>query len=34
MRTMEGWFGETSVKVNFTERGVEIPSTVEFAEEQ
>lgn len=34
MRAMEGWFGETSVKVNFTERGVEIPSTVEFAAEQ
>ena len=34
MRAMEGWFGETSVKVNFTERGVEIPSKVEFAAEQ
>lgn len=32
MRAMEGWFGETSVNVHFTERGVEMPTTVEFAE--
>jgi len=32
MRAMGSWFGATSMNVHFTERGVEIPATVEFAE--
>jgi hypothetical protein len=34
MRAMEGWFGETSVNVHFTERGVEMPTTVEFVKSE
>ena len=34
MRAMEDWFGETSVNVHFTERGVEMPTTVEFAKSE
>lgn len=33
-RTMQGWFGEFSVSVNFTDRGVEMPSTVIIATEE
>lgn len=31
---MQGWFGEFSVSVNFTDRGVEVPSTVNMAEDK
>ena len=34
MRAMEGWFGETTVNVHFTERGVEMPTTLEFVEKE
>ena len=34
MRAMEDWFGETSVNVHFTERGVEMPATIEFAKSE
>jgi len=33
-RTMQGWFGEFSVSVNFTDRGVEMPTTVNIADEE
>jgi hypothetical protein len=32
MRSMGDLFGDTSIDIQFTDRGVEVPSTVEFAE--
>jgi hypothetical protein len=34
MLVMGDWFAETSISVNFTERGMEMPSVVKFTEEE
>lgn len=34
MRASQGWFGEVSATVNFTDRGIEVPATAVFAEKE